>query len=231
MDRRAEPTRNPTSAGPSAAGPVPHRLAPKAPPSSADRRHEVSDALLAVRDGRAGAMERLMPLVYGELRAVARRRLRAERAGHTLTTTALVHEAWLRLADARRLDWEGRAQFFAIAARAMRRVLVDYARKHRAQRRGRGIAPVSLSALDSPMGAALAEANSVRAKDLLALHDALERLSRLDPRLAAVVEQRFFAGLTVDEIAQLQGVTSRTVERQWSKARAWLAIDLGGRDA
>lgn len=198
--------------------------------ATANRRGEVTDALIALRNGDADAMDRLTALVYADLRRVAHRQLRGEQPGHTLSTTALVHEAWLRLADQRRVDWRDRSQFFALAARAMRRVLVDYARRHRALRRGGGEAPLPLN---DGSGAALqlADVATQRADELLALDDALMRLAKLDPRLCTVVEHRFFIGLTAEETAALLGVTVRTVERQWAKARAWLAIELGGHDA
>jgi RNA polymerase sigma factor (TIGR02999 family) len=184
----------------------------------ADARH-VTGLLAAARDGAPGAMERLMPLVYDELRRVAHRQLGAEQAGHTLCTTAVVHEAWLRLVDQERAQWADRAHFFAIAARLMRRVLVDYARQHRALRRGGGRAPVSLDAIGERHEPAAAAA---RADEMIALDEALARLEALDARLARVVELRFYAGLTEEEVASLLGVTARTVRRDWTRARAWL---------
>ena len=186
----------------------------------ADARH-VTGLLAAARDGAPGAMERLMPLVYDELRRVAHRQLGAEQAGHTLCTTAVVHEAWLRLVDQERAQWADRAHFFAIAARLMRRVLVDYARRHRAGRRGGpGLSLLPLEVLDQgdPAAASVAE----RADSLLALDEALERLQRVDERLARVVECRFFAGLSEVETSQALGVSQRTVARDWRMARAWL---------
>jgi RNA polymerase sigma factor (TIGR02999 family) len=150
--------------------------------------------LLELRDGRAGAMDRLFPLVYDELRRVAQRALRGERTGHTLGTTGLVHEAYLRLADQTRLEYRDRAHFYGIAARAMRHILVDYARRHRAAKRG-GAKPVIV--LDE----ALLRVED-RAEALLALDEALKELETLDPRLAEVVQCRFFGGLTEDEQAK-----------------------------
>jgi RNA polymerase sigma factor (TIGR02999 family) len=164
-------------------------------------------------------LARLMPGVYGELRKVAHRHLRGERDGHTLSTTALVHEAFLKLADQQKLP-PTRAQFFALAARAMRRILVDYARRHGALRRGGGYRRVSLA--DDRIGVAAAE----RADDLVALDEALDRLAVLDARLGLVVELRFFAGLTEAEIAKLLRVTPRTVARDWVKAKGWLYREL-----
>jgi RNA polymerase sigma factor (TIGR02999 family) len=184
---------------------------------------EITEALIALRHRAPGAMDRLMPLVYDELRQVAHRQLRAEPAGHTLTTTALVHEAYLRLVDQTRTEWQDRAHFFAIAARAMRRILIDYARRHRAERRG-GMpdgsppAPISLDAVEFSV--------AERADALVALDEALDRLGRVDERLAQVVELRFFAGLTESETAAVLGVSKRTVAREWAVARGWLYQEL-----
>ena len=207
---------------------MPSSLSERAP--ARDPRRAVTDALVALRSGAPDAMDRLMPLVYGELRRVAHRQLRAERPGHTLSTTALVHESWLKLVDQSRADWRDRAQFFAIAARAMRRVLVDYARRYRAQRRGGGRQQVSLSALDATHPPAASDLATDRANELLALDDALERLTLLEPRLTAVVEYRYFVGLTAMEAADALGVTTRTIERDWAKAKAWLRIALASPD-
>lgn len=172
----------------------------------------------------ADALDRLMPLVYGELRRIAHRQLAAEAPGHTLSTTALVHEAYLKLADQTRAAWADRGQFFAIAAGAMRRILVDYARQHRAlMRGGPNRRPVALDVLDES-GIAVAE----RAEELMALDEALERLARLDPRLARLVELRYFAGLTEPETAEVLGVSRRTVARDWVTARGWLYQELRG---
>lgn len=185
----------------------------------------VTEALASLRVGAPGAMDRLMPLVYEELRRVAHRQLGGEATGHTLSTTGLVHEAWLKLADQTRAQWQDRAQFFAIAAGAMRRVLVDYARRHRAVRRGggpEGEAPRRISLDDVEIPAA------ARADAIVALDEALDRLSRMDARLAHVVECRFFAGLTEAETAAALGVSQRTVARDWIVARAWLHRELQG---
>jgi RNA polymerase sigma factor (TIGR02999 family) len=194
------------------------------------QQHAVTDALGAVRNGAPGALDRLIALVYADLARIARRQLGLEAPGHTLSTTALVHEAYLRLVDQTRAQWADRVQFFAVAAHVMRRVLVDYARRHRAARRGgarRGGArrrAVSLEALESIDTASLAVAD--RADVLLALDEALDRLAVLDPRQARVVECRFFGGLTEAETAAALGVTSRTVTRDWVKARGWLYQEL-----
>ena len=183
--------------------------------------HAITEMLGQVREGVPGALDRLLPLVYADLTRIAHRQLGLEAAGHTLSTGALVHEAYLRLVDQSRARWEDRAQFFAVAAQAMRRVLVDHARRHRAARRG-GARPrtVSLGALDSRDLGSLAAGE--RANVLIAMDEALERLAALDARQARVVECRFFGGLTAEETAETLGVTTRTVERDWVKARGWL---------
>jgi RNA polymerase sigma factor (TIGR02999 family) len=172
-------------------------------------------------------MDRLVPLVYDQLRRVAHRQLSAEATGHTLSTTGLVHEAYLKLVNQTRVQWQDRAHFFAVAAGAMRRVLVDYARRHRAVRRGGGDngappIPVSLDDVEIPV--------AERAATILALDDALERLTRVDARLAQVVECRFFAGLTEAETAETLGVSQRTVAREWVMAKGWLYQELRGDD-
>lgn len=184
----------------------------------------ITEALVALRSGVPGAMDRLMPLVYEQLRRIAHRQLRSEPTGHTLSTTGLVHEAYLKLAK-QRAPWQDQAQFFAIAAGAMRRVLVDYARRHGAARRGGGregvrLPPVSLQDVEIPV--------AERAAVILALDEALERLARVDPRLAQVVECRFFGGLTEAEAAVALGLSQRTVARDWVTARAWLHQELRG---
>jgi RNA polymerase sigma factor (TIGR02999 family) len=185
----------------------------------------VTEALVALRNGTPGAMDRLMPLVYEQLRRIAHRQLGSEPAGHTLSTTALVHEAYLKLVDQKRAQWQDRAHFFAIAAGAMRRVLVDYARRHRAARRGGGPEgaappPVSLDDVDIPV--------TERADVIIALDEALDRLAGMDARLAQVVECRFFGGLTEAETAAALSVSQRTVAREWAAARAWLHQELRG---
>ena len=180
----------------------------------------ITELLLAYRSGEQEAYDRLFPLVYEHLRAVAHAQLRRERAGHTLSTTALVHEAYLKLADLARLDVRDRAHFLGVAARAMRQVLVSYARGHRAEKRGGGLEPVDLDAAEVAV--------EERAEVLIALDEALTRLGALSPRLAQVVECRFFGGLTEEETAQVLGVAERTVRRDWVKARGWLHAELAG---
>jgi RNA polymerase sigma factor (TIGR02999 family) len=167
------------------------------------------------------AQDKLVPVVYDELRRVAHRQLASERTGHTLSTTALVHETYLRLLDQKTVQWSDRAHFFAIATRAMRRILVDYARRHRALRRGSGQRSVPLD--DSAVGSIAA---TERAEELIALDEALDRLAALDERLCKVIECRFFGGLTEEETAAVLGVTTRTVARDWVKARGWLYQQL-----
>lgn len=183
---------------------------------------EIASALAMLRRGAPDAMQRLVPLVYSELRRVAHRQLAAESAGHTLSTTALVHEAYLRLAEQSRTQWASRAQFFGLAAQAMRRVLVDYARRRQAARRGGpGARPLSLDDAEAgPDADALVAA--ARGDELLALDEALERLAAMDVRAARVVECRFFGGLTESETAEALGVSTRTVASDWLMARGWL---------
>lgn len=185
---------------------------------------EITEALVALREGTPGAMERLIPLVYEQLRRIAHRQLGSEPTGHTLSTTALVHEAYLKLVDQTRAQWQDRAQFFAIAAGAMRRILVDYARRHRAARRGGGPegTPVPVSLEDVEIAAA------ERAAEIIALDEALERLARMDARAARVVECRFFGGLTEAETATALGISQRTVAREWVAAKAWLHEEVRG---
>ena len=192
---------------------------------AAARPHAITDALAALRGGDPDAMDRLVPLVYEELARIAHRQLRLEVPGHTLSTTALVHEAYLRLVDQTRAQWADRAQFFGVAAHSMRRVLVDHARRHRAARRG-GVnrRDVPLEALEAIDAANLAAGD--RADILVAMDEALDRLAALDARQARVVECRFFGGLTESETAEALGVTARTVARDWVKARGWLYQEL-----
>ena len=168
------------------------------------------------------ALDRLLPLVYAELRRIAARQLRHERAGHTLQPTALVHEAYLRLVDQRSVDWQNRAHFFGVAAQVMRRILVDHARRKAAKKRGAGARRVPLE-----------EANETEAPSeipVLALDQALARLEQLDRELAQIVELRTFGGLTIDEAAHVLKVSPSTAKRQWRTARAWLTRELAAED-
>jgi RNA polymerase sigma factor (TIGR02999 family) len=182
---------------------------------------EIAAALTMLRRGAPEGMEVLIPLVYAELRRVAHQQLADEPEGHTLSTTALVHEAYLRLADQTRVEWANRAQFFALAARAMRRVLVDYARRHHAARRG-GPRRRTVSLEDAEGAGDDALAAASRGDELLALDEALQRLTAVDARAARVVECRFFGGLTEDETAEALGVSRRTVAGDWLMAKGWL---------
>lgn len=164
-------------------------------------------------------LDDLFPLAYAELRRMAHRRLRRERDGHTLDTTALVHEAYLKLSKLDRIEWQGRTHFLATAAQAMRRVLVDYAVRRNAQKRAGGRARVPLDRITVAVDEG--------AEDLLALNDALERLKAMDARQCRVVECRFFAGMSIDETAEALGVSPATVKRDWTHARAWLNRALG----
>lgn len=176
--------------------------------------------LAAARRGDSGAVERLVTLLYDELRRLARAQLRRQRGrAVTLQTTALAHEAFLKLAGGRELPVASRGQFFAVAARAMRQVLVDHARAAGAAKRGGGVRPLSLD--EQRIGV------DGQAPELLALDEALQRLGRLDDRLVRVVECRYFVGLSEEETAAALGVSRRTVQRDWLKARAWLRLELG----
>jgi RNA polymerase sigma factor (TIGR02999 family) len=168
--------------------------------------------------GDAAALEKLIPIVYDELRRLARRTLRNERIGHTLQPTALVNEVYLRLMKQRAATWENRAQFFAVASQIMRRILVDHARAQLSAKRGGAMTRLSLSeALDGEFGAEL---------EVLAIDDSLKRLAELDPDQARIVELRFFGGLTVEETAQALNRSPRTIKREWRLAKAWLRREL-----
>jgi RNA polymerase sigma factor (TIGR02999 family) len=175
---------------------------------------DTTQLLLDARAGDRAAFDRLFAHVYDELRRIAHQRLLRYRPGETLDTTALVHEAYLKLVDQSRSEWRDRSHFFALASRAMRFVLVDYARARTAQKRGG-------RRRDMPLDAVQVAADD-RAADLLALTDALDRLSGVHPRLGEIVECRFFGGLTFDEIAEVTGMSVPTVRRDWTRARAWL---------
>ena len=181
--------------------------------------HDITGLLLAWRSGDEDALNLLFPRVYDELRQIAHRHLSSERAGHTLNTTALVNEAYLKLVDQTRAQWNDRAHFFAVAARVMRRILVDYARRHQTKKRGGTLAPV---ALDDEAAANATTIASERAEMLIALDEALTQLAEVDARLSKVVECRFFGGLTEEETATALSVTARTVRRDWIKAKGWL---------
>jgi RNA polymerase sigma factor (TIGR02999 family) len=185
-------------------------------------QHTATALLLAWGDGDPEALNELVPLVQNELRQLARRHLRRERAGHTLQATALVNEAYLRLIEIKRVRWQNRAHFFAMASRVMRRILVDAARARGYQKRGGGAEHVSLDE-------ALVVSNQP-SHDLVALDDALNALAAFDARKSQVVEMRFFAGLTVDETAAVLHVSPDTVMRDWRLAKAWLLRELSRQD-
>jgi RNA polymerase sigma factor (TIGR02999 family) len=181
---------------------------------------EVTALLREWSAGDRGALERLMPLVYEELRKLAAAHLKSERGNHTLQATALVHEAYLRLVGQRAVTWASRAHFYGIAAQMMRRVLVDHARRRQAAKRNPGT-------LFLDLGEEAAAAQADRAPELLVLDRALTELERLDPRQARVVELRFFAGLSVEETAEVAGISTATVKREWRTARAFLRHEIG----
>lgn len=178
----------------------------------------VTELLLAWGAGDAAALDALIPVVYAELRTQARRAMRRETPGHTLQTTALVHEAFLRLVDQRRIAWRNRAQFFGVAAQLMRRILVDSLRARRATKRGGGAHRLTLGDADVAV--------ETPGDEVLALHEALERLAALDPAQARLVELRYFGGLTIEETAEVLDVSAATVKREWAVARAWLRREL-----
>jgi RNA polymerase sigma factor (TIGR02999 family) len=181
---------------------------------------DVTDLLICWRQGDAKAFDRLVPLVYDELRRVARRHLQREQAGHGLQATALVHEVYLRLVDVDRLTLNNRTHFFSVAAKLMRQILVDHARRQHAGKRGGGATMLSLQDV-SPAG-------PPPSMDVLALDQALDALSAIDARQARVVELRFFAGLDIAEAAEALEISTATVEREWALAKAWLYRRLSG---
>jgi RNA polymerase sigma factor (TIGR02999 family) len=178
---------------------------------------ELTQLLIDWSKGDQAALDKLVPFVYDELRRLARHYMRRERPGHTLQTSALVNEAYLRLVD-QTVSWQNRAHFLGIAARLMRQILVDHARSHKYAKRGGGAEKVSLDQV-----ADLAQA---RASDLVALDDALIGLAAMDPQQSRIVELRFFGGLTIEETAEVAGLSHATVEREWSAARAWLRREM-----
>jgi RNA polymerase sigma factor (TIGR02999 family) len=183
---------------------------------------DVTALLVEVAKGNQAAEEKLVPLVYDQLKKLARQYTRRERADHTLQTTALVHEAYLKLARQRSPNWQGRAQFFGIAAQLMRRILIDHARQHLRQKRGgtQVVLPLDEALAFSPK----------HSEDLLKLDEALDRLAKLDLRQSRIVELRFFGGLSVQETSKFLGVSPMTVKRDWAVAKAWLHFELRNRD-
>ena len=181
----------------------------------------VTEMLRDWRNGDQEALEKLIPVVYDELRRQAANYLRRERPGHTLQTTALIHEAYLRLINQQNIEWQNRAHFYAIAARLMREILVDHARKRQASKRGG-------SDIKVPLEEAMVVSPG-RGVDLVALDEALTRLAAIDPQQSRIVELRYFSGLSVEETAEVLAVSSRTVKRDWNVAKAWLRHQLGER--
>jgi RNA polymerase sigma factor (TIGR02999 family) len=187
---------------------------------AAPSARQVTQLLLAWRQGEESALEKLTPVVYEELRRLAHRYMAGERAAHTLQTTALVNEAYVRLIDGKQVNWQNRAHFFAVSARLMRRILVDWARSRQSQKRG-----------DQPQRVTLDEAPMLtreRNEDLVALDEALKTLTEVDPRKSHVVEMRFFGGLSVEETAEVLKVSPDTVLRDWRLAKLWLLRELSG---
>jgi RNA polymerase sigma factor (TIGR02999 family) len=177
-----------------------------------------TDWLIRASHGNAGAVERILPLVYDELCRLAHQYLEQEPTGHTLANIELVHGAYFRLIDQTRVEWTGRAHFLAIAATAMRRILIDHARNHKCLKRGGPLPRVSLDSLDVPV--------EQRAEILVALDEALDRLKTHDPRRARVVECRFFGGMTEEETAEVLGIGLRSAKRDWARARSWLYAEI-----
>lgn len=187
----------------------------------------VTDLLLQWSAGDARALSQLMPLVYAELRRIARAQLRREARAHAIEPTALVHEVYLRLVDQDRAGWQNRAQFYAVAAQLMRRVIVDQARARQAGKRGGSAVHVVLQDVDALAAAPEGGGDAAHAADVLAVDQALDRLAALDPDQARVIELRFFAGMTVAETAHVLGRSPRTIKREWRLAKAWLHRELG----
>lgn len=179
---------------------------------------DLTSLLADLEGGDDEAVNRVLPLVYEELQVMARRQLRGERDGHTLNTTALVHEAYIRLADQKQSSWQNRAHFFGIAALAMRRILINYARQRRAEKRGGG--EIVATFVEGDVG------REARTDELLALDEALDRLAQMSERQARIVELWFFGGLTQDEISEVMGISVPTIRRDWRMARAWLSREL-----
>jgi RNA polymerase sigma factor (TIGR02999 family) len=186
---------------------------------SPEPQADVTQLLVSWSMGNQAALDELMPLVYGELRRLASAYLRRERPDHTLQSTALVHEAFLKLTNQRDVEWRNRAHFYGIAAQMIRRILVDYARSHHAEKRGSGAVKLALDE-------ALAVPQQKTDLDLLGLNDALEQLAQMDPRQNRIVELRFFAGLSIEETAEVMQLSPATIKREWNSARAWLFREL-----
>ena len=199
---------------------MPHQNEIPRPPAADEPSDEVTQLLLRWQAGDRAALDKLLPLVYDQLHKLATRQLKRERKGHTLQPTAVVHETYLRLVDQRRANWQSRAQFFAVAAGMMRRVLVDHARSRRAAKRGGLMPHIAIEDVEAGI-----DPPSV---DLVDLDDALGKLEQLDADQAKIVELRFFGGLTVEETAEVVRSSPATVKRDWHSAKAWLFRELGG---
>ena len=180
--------------------------------------NQVTELLVRWRGGDKAALDRLMPLVYTELRRIANRYLQGERSDHTLQSTALVHEAYVRMTEQNLPEWQNRAHFFAVAAQIMRQILVDYARSHRASKRGGDVYKLALEEAE--------EQPRVIDVDIVALDDALKSLAEMDEQQSRVVELKFFGGLSIEDTAEVLGISSSTVKRDWITARAWLYREL-----
>jgi RNA polymerase sigma factor (TIGR02999 family) len=181
--------------------------------------HEVTELLMKWGEGDKDVLDRLLPIVYAELHRMAARYLRGERVDHTLQPTALINEAYLRLIDSNSVTWENRTHFFGIAARVMRRILVDHARQHRSDKRGGEFKKVPIDAANEP-------ASKQEDLDLVALDAALTRLAEVDPELSKLVELRYFAGLTIEDAAQVMSLSLGTAKRRWTAAKAWLRREI-----
>jgi RNA polymerase sigma-70 factor (ECF subfamily) len=182
--------------------------------------HEITELLLSWSNGDKTALEELTPLVYPELRRLARHYMQRERSAHTLQTSALINEAYLRIVDQQKVEWHDRAHFFAVAAQVMRHILIDYARRHTRAKRGAGVTHVPLTET--------ATVTRERAAEFVALDDALNRLAQIDPRKSQIIELKFFGGLTMEEIAEVLKLSTITIKREWRSARAWLHLELTG---
>jgi RNA polymerase sigma-70 factor (ECF subfamily) len=188
-------------------------------PDHDSEKSDITELLIAWSDGRSEALDALMPKVYADLRRVAAGYMRREAAGHPLQPTALVHEAYVRLVDQKHVQWRNRAHFFGVAANLMRRILVDHARRRRADKRGGDWERVTLVGDEAAI-------DSHKEIDVLALHEALERLAAFDPQQERIVELRYFGGLTIEEAAEVLGISAATVVREWTIAKAWLRADM-----
>ena len=188
-------------------------------PDHDSEKSDITELLIAWSDGRSEALDALMPKVYADLRRVAAGYMRREAAGHPLQPTALVHEAYVRLVDQKHVQWRNRAHFFGVAANLMRRILVDHARRRRADKRGGDWERVTLAGDEVAI-------DSHKEIDVLALHEALERLAAFDPQQERIVELRYFGGLTIEEAAEVLGISAATVVREWTIAKAWLRADM-----